>query len=847
MPGLAPFAWRSLAARPVRTILTVLGIALGVAVLAAALVTSEGIDAAVDRTVIDVAGRADLRISAFSDAGISDTSAAAVDAIPGVSIAAPTIERRTYAIPKVDGTTWTDDPVAVLGIDPVLDPHVRDLGVIRGSSLARPDEPSALISETLAAASGLDVGSELELYGSADALPEAGALRVVGILRGDGPLVGAGGRVVVVPLGTARSLFTMKGVSRLDLVLQPGASLASVEAALPAAIGQPYVISTPDDLAASLRASTTEFRATMALVAAAALFAGAFLIFNTLSMTVTERIREVALLRAAGATRGQVTRVVLLEAGVLGVAGGILGVVLGVVLAILLGSFVRAAFGLRTSIEPSATGLALVGIIGLLVTLAAAVEPARRAGGVAPAVALRARAEPGPESRARLRWLVVVAAVVAATGVLLWPGETAEAGIVRPLAVYGLFLLVALITPFLLEPLGRIAGIPFAAVLRVEERLARGSLVRDRGRTALTVGALAVGLGLVVAIGTVAADARRAATDWIEGVIPGDELLTTVSPVDTGPDGPGPEIAAIAGVQRVSPIATFPLAFRGVRIDAAAVDGTDLADDGRLSFTAGDRAAALKALDAGGSVILPAAQAQRLALGLGDTMTLAASRGAPISLTVVGIVERGMPGSGGEAILVGWPDATRFGVTGADALAVRFLADGPGTPSRSDSMAAVADAARELGLQPVPLDRVEGAISDALGRVFGLFDLLALVAVVVAALGIVNTLTMDVLERVREIGILRAAGMTRRQVSRMVVVEAGVLGVIGAILGIGSGLLAAIGMLVLGGSRDIAGLAVPWPTIGLAFVLGVGLAMLAAYYPARVAGRLSIVRAVQVE
>jgi putative ABC transport system permease protein len=155
--------------------------------------------------------------------------------------------------------------------------------------------------------------------------------------------------------------------------------------------------------------------------------------------------------------------------------------------------------------------------------------------------------------------------------------------------------------------------------------------------------------------------------------------------------------------------------------------------------------------------------------------------------------------------------------------------------------------ARGLALEPTPLSGIEGAISDAFGRVFGLFDALALLAVLIAALGIVNTLTMNVIERVREIGILRAAGMTRRQVWRSVVVEAGVLGLAGALLGIALGLIVGGLMVVLAGGRiDLAG-GIPWAVIGLALVLGIVVAMLAAAYPARLASRLSIVRAVQYE
>jgi putative ABC transport system permease protein len=268
-----------------------------------------------------------------------------------------------------------------------------------------------------------------------------------------------------------------------------------------------------------------------------------------------------------------------------------------------------------------------------------------------------------------------------------------------------------------------------------------------------------------------------------------------------------------------------------------------MAADGRLQFVSGDRAAALTALDAGGATILPVALADRLGVTVGQSVALPTTEGGRLELKVVGIVERSIPGKTGEAMLIGWGDATTsLGVAGADVFALRFAPDAPAT-----SRTALSAAANNLALEVVPLDRIEGAISDALGRIFGLFDALAAVAVLIAALGIVNTLTINVIERVREIGILRAAGMTRRQVWRSVVVEAGILGLAGALLGIVLGLVVGALMVVLAGGRIDVATGIPWSIIGLALVLGVVVAMVAAAYPARIASRLSIVRAVQYE
>jgi putative ABC transport system permease protein len=294
-------------------------------------------------------------------------------------------------------------------------------------------------------------------------------------------------------------------------------------------------------------------------------------------------------------------------------------------------------------------------------------------------------------------------------------------------------------------------------------------------------------------------------------------------------------------VQLATPLASFDLAYAGTRLEAVAIRGADFLADGRLDFTSGDRTAALGALDAGGAVVLPAARAERLGVGVGGTMAVATSHGL-VDLRVVGLVARSFPGRTGDAVLVGWGDAVgKFGVTGADAIAVRYA---PGR--QADAQPQVDALARRMALTASPVSAVAGAVGDALDRLFGLLDLLALAAVVIAALGIVNTLSMNTLERVREIGMLRAAGMSRSQVWRSVLVEAGILGAIGGLVGSIAGVL--IGLL-LGGGAGSADLwaAIPWSVVGLSLVLGVALAMLAAAQPARIASRVPIVTAVRGE
>ena len=839
MRGLHGLAWRGLRARPLRTALTTIGVALGVAVLYAGLATNAGIGAAVDRAVSTLVGRAELRVAAFGEVGLSEATLATIRDTPGIDVAAPSFERRTYLGTGQFGPGPLPAPVTLVGIDPALEPRIHDLTLGAGSPLEPGDDPSALVSATLARQDGLIVGSRVGLQG----IDAPVYLRVAGILAGDGPWAGATGRAVVTHLPVAQSVFGADGLTRIDLELTPGTDPAAVVDALEATLlAEPYVVSSPRDLAIAMEASTGDFAATTALIAAIALFAGAFLIFNTLSMTVVERVRELGLLRAAGATRSQVTSYILLQASVIGVIGAGLGIVAGGVLATGIAAWMGSVGSVPIAgpVVRLSDALAAL-VIGVGVTLAAAVEPARRAGRVPPVEALKSRLDLPPARRARLRWLIAVFAVVGVLGLAIWPRAAGDAALLRSLVVYAVLLAAALLVPFVLPVLARLAGAPFLLLSRLEERLARASVLRDRARAALTVGALTVGLAMIVALGGVGQHARAAAGAWIADVVPGDLIVTSIFPrgLDEGLDE---TLGELPGVRSVSPIATFDLAVDGRRVDGVAMVGADLDADGRLHLVDGDRAAALAELDRGGAVIVPSGVAARDGLEIGSRIIVAAADGSAMSLRVVGVAGRTLPGRSGESLLVGWADAGRLGIDGADAFAVRFVED-----ASAVDQAALADEARTLALEPVPLDRIQGAIGEALDRVFGLFDVLSLIAVVVASLGIVNTLTMNVLERVREIGVLRAAGMTRSQVWRSVVVEAGITGLVGAICGVVAGFVVGGLMVALSGGRWDLAVAIPWLAVVAAFVLGVALAMLAAAYPARLASGISIVRAVGYE
>jgi putative ABC transport system permease protein len=830
--GLDLLAWRTVAARPLRSALTIIGIALGIAVLSASLALGAALEQAVERTVRDMVGRADLRVAGFLESGLSRESVETISAADGVTAAAPIVEHRTFPLGQPAGGTAA--AVTVLGIDPATYRKLHDLPIVAGSTLDSTSEPVALITEELAAQDGYGLGSRMTLLG-AGGLTE---LRIIGVMPGFGPLPGAG-RTIVVPIDVARTTFAVQGATRVDLGLAPG-SLATVRDELQTRMAEPYVLASPADLAAGLRASSASFQGTAALVAAIVLFVGAFLIVNTLSMTVGERAREVGLLRAAGATRAQLARFVFSGAQLLGTLGAAIGSLLGAGVAIAMAGAVSDATGLAADVSRIDVPSTLIAAaVGIGITVLAAIEPALTAARISPVEALRARLDLPGVRRGRLTWIAFTFVVVAVVAMLAWPPVDAPSGAERALAVYGVLLLATLLSPFILRPMARLLGLPVGLLLRIEERLARESFARDRSRTTLTLGSLVIGLAMIVALGWAAQAARTSAYAWLADVVPGDELVSSIRPVAA--DEPVRDaLAAVPGVARVSPIASFDVAFRGVRLDAAAVVGADFLADGRLTVLAGDRASALDSLDAGGAAILPQGLADAFGLHVGETMRLPVGSERQLELRVVAIVERSMPGSGGEAILVGWKDATEsLGVLGADAFAVRFA---PG--AAATAVPALREVASTFALESNPIERIQGAIADALSRVFSVFDALAVVAVIVAALGIVNTLTMGVVERIREIGVLRAIGMTRRQVMRMVVVEASILGVVGVVLGSIAGVGAGGLLLELGGGLGGPD-GLPWLPIGVAAFLGLALPALAAIYPARLAARISIVDSLQ--
>jgi putative ABC transport system permease protein len=833
---LAAIAWRGLRARPLRTALTVAGVALGVAVVAGTLIATNAADAAVRSAVAELLGRADLRVRAFDDAGFTPRTVQALRGMPGVLAGAPVSERRLTVAAEPDRVFQ----LLVLGVEPAAEPAIRDPNLVSGVGLAADSPTDAVLAASWAAANGIGLGDRLLLSGD---LPEAPALRVVGLMADTGFGALERGAVLVMGRDALDAAFGVPAPTRyVDLDVAEG-RLAEVESAIEAGLREPFVLETEADASARLGGAQAAF-ATVALpFGLVALVVGGFLVGNTLAMTVGERTREIGLLRAAGATTRQVRGLFLRQGLALGVLGSAFGLVLGVGVAAAMIGFLRSTRAVLVEGLPlDVTSLVVAAALGVGVTGIGAALPALRAASLSPLEALRPSRQPGRSLAGQLRWLVVAEVVIVAVGVLLLSGGERTAPILPLLLGLGLLLGGAVATAFLLEPLGRVVGRPFEWFFGAQGLLGRANLSRDRSRTGLTVGALMIALAAIVALGAVAESARAGAERWVASILPGGNAIRLGTAVDT--ETFRPTFDATVGLAVATPVVELPAVLREGEsqreVSLAGIDPNVFLDAGALDVSGADRTEALAALGGGGAVLVPDALARRAEIEPGQVLEIGLPGADPHPFLVAGVLDFTLPARTPEgALLISLADARDlFGATNAALWAM--VPQGGIAPSTF--RAAVRDTAASLAGQALTAPELADELSRGLDRLVGLFDALALVAVVIGALGIVNTLSVGVSERVREIAILRSNGMTIGQVQAMVVTEAAIMGAIGALLAIAVGLAVAWAMVAGGGAGGFGGaLELPWSLLMAVLLGGTGIAALAGLYPARVAGGLPIV------
>jgi len=842
---------RNLRARAQRTLLTAIGIVLGVGIVFGVITLSDTMSSTFSELYSRAFGAADITVSAAGGSGtFDDRVVEKVRGYEGVESAAPRLSlpaslildtRQQNGLPEVQS-------MRLFGIEP------ESASLATGFELTEGRFPASGKELTLdggsAESAGLKIGDKVTL--GTPRGPEK--LKLVGILRIPGGSFGGFG-FGMVPLPYARAAFDEPGrISGIAVEAADGTPVEELRGRLDRGLGEGLQAERSETRTQEMTSQLQGFRISLLFFAGTALFVGAFLVFNALSMTVLERTRELGMLRALGSTRAMIARSVIAEALILGLLGSVLGVLFGYGMAKgLVYLFGRAFLFQITDLTLSPFALASAVVVGVAVTAVAALYPALRAGRVSPVEAMRARS--GAAGKRRSRVLSVLGPLF---GLLLlgagapWiyylaknlsadlDGLVYASGIV---AVIGAFLGVSLVTPALVRPLAALFSPVLRLLFGVEGRMAAANATRNRGRTALTASALMVGISLVVAFAALGGSVLGSIRTYLDGSLGSDYVVQPASQnSDVTFSKALPEsISEIPGVESTTSLASTYLR-DGKEVSIVFGVDENYPDIFRVNYAAGGPDAFSK-LENGGALI-GKQLAETRKLGLGDNVELPTPRG-PKKYPVEGIVENDVVGGGAGIYLSKATLARDFDEKKGEFLAIKAE---PGT-DRGSLTREVEEVLR--GYPQFSLysnAEWKAQIEDDFNRQYVFFYAIMGVSVAVSAFGVVNTLSMSVFERTREIGILRAVGTTRLQVGRLVIDEGIVISLIGCLVGVAVGSLLGY-LFVLGsgaGGFEVDFFYPKLPALAALFS-GLFIGVFAGLLPARSAARKSIVEAVQYE
>jgi putative ABC transport system permease protein len=835
-----------------RFLATCTAVVLGVSFLTATLV----LGTTVERSFTDMFAEANAGTAAVvrdaTSIGASDVGqrgtvdpevVARVAAVDGVAAAVPVVQGTAQVIgtdgtpiggqgPPTIGGTWIDVPE--------LNPYQLAEG--RAPEASAPGGPVEVVVDRATADTGdLTIGSTTVLQ-----TPAPTRVRVVGIATfGDNDSMAGSTYAGMVAAEATRLLANgLPGASEVRVAAVPDTSdeeLAErIRAAVPAGDEVLTGAQLTDEQVRQIDEDFLGMMTTMLLVfAGIALLVATFSIHNTFSIVAAQKARESALLRAIGATRGQVLGSVLLESLAVGLLATATGLGVGTVLAAGLNALLGASgVGLPVaSLAVSAGSLAVGAVVGIAITVAAAIAPALQSSRVSPLAAMRASAVEATRI-ARARLVLGGLALAAGVGLVAW-GASGDG----ELGTVGLGALVAIVGFLMLGPLqargaARVVGLPGRLLRGVTGRLAQENAVRNPRRTASTATALVIGMGVVSLFTVFGASLQASIEDEVTSSFGTTDLVVEATSFAGSGIGEGftDEVRSVDGVDAVA-----PLAFADVRLDGADEMAT-ITDPVALDAVSdlGLRAGSIGALDAR-SIAVSEAFAEERGWAAGTEVTTTFADGTNQPVTVAAVYEA--RGALGDVIV---PDALW------DAHAVRVIGDQvvliglvPGTDleaARSD----VSAIAEGFG-SPTVRDRQEylDAVADQVGQMLVIVYVLLAVAVVIALLGIANTLSLSIHERTRELGVLRAVGQTRSQLRSTIRWEAIVVAVFGTLGGLGLGVLIGWGVVrAASGELSMSTVAVPLGPMAVVLVAGALVGVLAAVRPARRASRIDVLRAI---
>ncbi|OKI01966.1 hypothetical protein A6A06_12660 [Streptomyces sp. CB02923] len=849
---------RSFFAHKGRLLLSALAVVLSVAFVVGSLIFSDTTGATFDRLFASTASDVEVAPRQDFDApgGVGSAETPTVPAglrgriadVDGVAAA-----RLDVQVERITVTDARDRPVGPTRNAPSIvtnwSPGERSpVRVTDGRPPRGPGE--AMVDRDTADRSGVRIGDTLRVIAPPGTFP----VRVVGIAAFT--TTNPGSSLVLLETRAAQRglLGSTDKATGVSVDAAPGVPDGVLKSRIGAALGgdaAAYDIRTRAEQkksqAEELGGFLSILRYMMVGFAGVAVLVGIFLIVNTFSMLIAQRTRELGLLRALGADRRQVRRSVLLEALLLGVFGATAGLAAGVGLAVLL-VVAMGWFGLRLNSADLVLHwptVAAAYAVGVGVTFVAALLPALRAGRVSPMAALADVELTGAGRPLRFRAaagsLVGAAGAAALAGCAL-SGRTAAAGSLLALGVLLTLVAGVIAGPLLVRPVIRLLGRGLEPAFGAVGRMSRRNALRNPRRTGATAAALMIGLALVTGLSVAGASAAASVGRQIDRTLGADFVVQNASfapfseeVTDRVRAAPG---AGTVVRQRIVPLRLELPGGRAVTTVAGAFD-RDLDAVAKVTYAAGNTAAAL----APGRVGVQREFAQAHGLRVGSRLDAVLPSGRPARFTVGALTEDSGSGPGTEGgVFMGMATLEKYVPSGQDSVVYVNAADGT-DPRRLR-------VALERTLRPFPQvqvhdqadykELVSGQIQGLLNLLYALLGL----AIVIAVLGVVNTLALAVVERTREIGLLRAVGLSRKQLRRMIRLESVVIALFGAVLGLGLGLLWGAATQRVLALEGLTAFAVPWSTVGAVVVGSVVVGLLAALLPALRASRLNVLSAI---
>jgi putative ABC transport system permease protein len=850
-------AIKGLLGRKLRATLTGFAIVLGVAMISGAFVLTDTLGKSFDGIFNESYKATDAVISSKAAVGSSTGNdnapafpadvLAKVQTLPGVRVAQGSIEDHSRLVNSNGDAIGSADEGVAFGIAAsTADESLNPLKLVTG------DWPRGggqiAVDKSTADKQHFSVGQTVGAFGEGPIED----YRISGIVRFGS--VGSIGKttITVFDLSTAQRLFDKVG--RFDAIrvgAKPGVSDAELVRQITPLLSNTTQVKSATDQAA---ADSHETQAGLNIIkyallgfAGIALFVGSFVIANTLAITVAQRMRELATLRTLGASRRQVLGSVILESLVVGLLGSILGLFLGVGIAVGLTALLKATgvdLPSHSLVFSPRTIVVSLGV-GTLISLLSSLRPAVRATRVEPIAAVREGAVM-PASRFA-RYAVPTSAVVGAVSVALFSYGVFAGGvdiktrmIMLVLGVLLMFVGVAMIATRIVRPLAFVLGAPGARFGGSPGRLARENAVRAPARTASTAAAVMIGLALITFVAVIGQGFKSSFTDAVDTLFIADYSVSAGANGDPLTSKAADAVATAPGVTAVSQMRSGEARVGGKTVSVTGVDGSapKVID---ITWAKGSSTVPAQLGTTGAFVIDQYADDHSLTVG--SPLTLATPAGKTIHVHVTGIVDPPKGGSPFGEISVS--KATFDGAFATHDNEFTFV-NIRGGPSEANT------AALEKSLAAFPAAKVEtrdefrNSRTKDLNQTLQILYALLGLSVIVSLFGVVNTLVLSVFERTRELGMLRAIGMTRRQVRRMIRHESIVTALIGATLGIGVGMFLAV-LTTAALSKYGVVFAVPYGTlvvfVGIAILAG----MLAAILPARRASRLNILNALQYE